>query len=120
MRAKEFLLEFAVPDDDLKWLADHSTSRLKTAIIKAFKAQHKSEQAHKASQAHKIDIERHEKPPEQRKKKDPRLAKPIDEDYDYDDAKFFWWEKTNPRPRITRIEDKFTPVAQTWLRVCLV
>ena len=89
MRAKEFLLEFAVPDDDLKWLADHSTSRLKTAIIKAFKAQHKSEQAHKASQAHKIDIERHEKPPEQRKKKDPRLAKPIDEDYEYNDENFF-------------------------------
>jgi len=89
MRAKEFLREFEVADEDLEWLAAHSTSRLKHAITCAFKTQHDAEKSHKATAAAKRDVEHAEKPPELRKKKDPRLAQPIDEEYDYDDAKFF-------------------------------
>ena len=88
MRANEFLREFEVADEDLEWLAAHSTSRLKHAISRAFKTQHKAEKSHNAAVA-RHDAEPIKKAPELRKKKDPRLAKPIDEDYDYDDAKFF-------------------------------
>lgn len=88
MRANEFLREFEVADEDLEWLAAHSTSRLKHAISRAFKTQHNAEKSHNAAVA-RHDAEPIKKAPELRKKKDPRLAKPIDEDYDYDDAKFF-------------------------------
>lgn len=78
MRAEEFLVEFSVANDDIHWLAKHASDKLKKAIVSTF---HKLKSAGKKRKTKASDEISSQDPPSLgRKKKDPRLAKPIDED----------------------------------------